>query len=177
DEDRHQFRDRRDRQSCMSVVRRQDLTRPRVLDEVGRGVDARRRAVRGRCCDERDRSDADQTSHRSRTFSPMKSDVELIFGFRRCSVATDTPVLPAMTPNVSPARTIQYRLVGRCSVVVVAADEPLVVPPPTDGAVAETGADVPCSSPARTSTTAIVTASRNAAGATYRRQSPCSCTT
>ena len=43
-----------------------------------------------------------------RTFSPMKSDVDVTFGFSLWILATGTPVLVEMTPNVSPALTLQY---------------------------------------------------------------------
>jgi hypothetical protein len=88
----------------------------------------------------------------------MKREVEVTFGFSRWILATGTPVLAEMTPKVSPARTRQYtRLFAvvetwgeggiRCVVVVAL------------------GFVEPCSSPERTSATATVTASRNAAGA------------
>jgi hypothetical protein len=88
----------------------------------------------------------------------MKSDVEVTLGFSLSILAIGTPVLLEMTPNVSPALTRQYSRLfavvdtwgdgGIRRVVVV-----LVV------------FDPPCSSPDRTRATAIVTASRNAAGA------------
>ena len=43
-----------------------------------------------------------------RTFSPMKSEVDVTFGFSRSILETGTPVLVEMTPNVSPALTVQY---------------------------------------------------------------------
>ena len=99
--------------------------------------------------------------------SPMKSDVEDAFGFSRAIVATGTPDLEEITANVSPARTIQKRLPADAFVVVV----PGVVAttcfrgaggPPDVAAWWE----LPASTPERISTTAIVAASRNAAGAT-----------
>ncbi len=101
-----------------------------------------------------------------RTFSPMKSEVDVTFGFSRSILATGTPVLLEMTPKVSPALTLQnsrlFAVVEICGdggmlLVVVVVDD-------LDGL---------CSSPDRTSTTATVTVSRNAAGAAYRRQSCC----
>ena len=97
----------------------------------------------------------------------MKSDVECTFGFKRTIVATGTPDFEEITANVSPARTTQKRLAGDRPVVVVVttcfpgAGELTVAAcrPPPD------------SMPERINTTAIVAASRNAAGATYRRQS------
>ena len=96
----------------------------------------------------------------------MKSEVDVTFGFSLWILAMGTPVSVEMTPNVSPAFTVQYsRLLavvdtcgdgGMALVVVVAG-----------------GVDEPCSSPDRTSATAMVTASRNAAGAAYRRHSWC----
>jgi hypothetical protein len=80
----------------------------------------------------------------------MKSVVELAFGFSFSIVATGTPVFCAMTPNVSPAYTVQN--LGVFVVVTAVATEAV-------GVVAS------CRRPERTSTTAIVTASRNAAGA------------
>ena len=102
----------------------------------------------------------------------MNSDVDFTFGFSRSSVATGTPDLEEMTPKVSPACTVQNR--GVDALVVVRPDEALVaVDTALCGAVTAVvaGAAVPACSPDRISRTAIVAASRNAAGATYRRQS------
>lgn len=104
-----------------------------------------------------------------RTFSPMKSEVDVTFGFNRSILGTATPVLAEMTPNVSPALTVQYcRLFA---VVETCGDFGMLLVVVVVGDV-----DDLCSSPDRTSATAIVTASRNAAGATYRRQSWWGCT-
>ena len=95
----------------------------------------------------------------------MKSDVECAFGFRRTIVATGTPDLDEITAKVSPAPTIQKRFLGETFVVVAevvattcfgAAGAPEVVP----------WREPPASTPERINTTAIVAASRNAAGAT-----------
>jgi hypothetical protein len=86
----------------------------------------------------------------------MKREVELAFGFSLSIVATGTPVFCEMTPKVSPALTVQNARAGRF-VVEVEVEETAVVEPP--------GTDASCCRPERTSTTAIVTASRNAAGA------------
>jgi hypothetical protein len=99
-----------------------------------------------------------------RTFSPMKSEVDVTFGFNRSILETGTRVLVEMTPNVSPALTVQYcRLFA---VVETCGDFGMLLVVVVVGDV-----DDLCSSPDRTSATAIVTASRNAAGAAYRRQS------
>jgi hypothetical protein len=81
----------------------------------------------------------------------MNSDVELTPGFRRWMTATETPVAFAITAYVSPARTVQNR--GVDFPVVAATADGEAVPLPPD------------SKPARIRTTAIVAASRNAAGA------------
>lgn len=104
----------------------------------------------------------------------MNSEVDFTFGFSRSIVATGTPDFDEMTPKVSPACTIQKR--GPDAVVVV----PLVVAGEVGTVVwGRLGAEiavvvargVPAFRPDRMSRTAIVAASRNAAGATYRRQS------
>ncbi len=90
----------------------------------------------------------------------MNSDVELTFGFSFSILDTETPVFAEMVWKVSPALTVQNACVGTVSAVeatVVADDEP-------------------CSRPARMRITAIVTASRKAAGAAYRRHSGCAAT-
>jgi hypothetical protein len=101
----------------------------------------------------------------------MNSEVDFAFGFNCWIVATGTPVFVEMTPKVSPACTVQNR--GPDAVVVV---DPVVVDVDTVWCgVVETAEDfvglVPDCRPERMSTIAIVAASRNAAGATYRRQS------
>jgi hypothetical protein len=80
----------------------------------------------------------------------MNSDVELTPGFRRRMTTTETPVAFAITAYVSPARTVQNRV--DFPVVAATADGEAVPLPPD-------------SKPARIRTTAIVAASRNAAGA------------
>ena len=62
----------------------------------------------GAAATKRDRGDEQQPSHLIRTFSPMKSEVDVTFGFSLWIRATETPVLVEMTPNVSPALTLQY---------------------------------------------------------------------
>jgi hypothetical protein len=103
----------------------------------------------------------------------MWSDVEVTFGFSRWIVLTGTPLFDEITPKVSPARTVQNRRpAGLALAVVVRAFAAVVVRPCLRGAVGtETGVRAgvrPASSPDRTSRIAIVAASRNAAGATYR---------
>jgi len=95
----------------------------------------------------------------------MKSEVDFTVGFSCSSVATGTPDWAEITPKVSPAFTIQYRFVAACDF-----DEVVVVGVETDASVGGEevrggDGDPPVSSPERISTTAIVTASRNAAGA------------
>lgn len=96
----------------------------------------------------------------------MKSDVECAFGFRRTIVATGTPDLDEITAKVSPAPTIQKRFLGETFVVV--ADVVATTCFRAAGAVPEVvpWREPPASTPERISTTAIVAASRNAAGAT-----------
>jgi len=107
-----------------------------------------------------------------RIFSPMKSEVDLTVGFSCSIVAAGTPVSEEMTPKVSPAFTVQYRFAVVCGfdAVVVVETEASV-----GGREVRGGGDAldppPDSIPERISTTAIVTASRNATGAMYRRQS------
>jgi len=93
-----------------------------------------------------------------RTLSPMKSDVDVTFGFSLSILATEMPVFVEMTPKVSPARTVQYSRLF--AVVETCGDGGILL---VDVVVA--GPEEPCSRPERTSATAIVTASRNAAGA------------
>jgi hypothetical protein len=90
----------------------------------------------------------------------MKSDVELAFGFSFSIVATGTPVFCEMTPKVSPALTVQNLavVVEREVVATVRVEAVGVLASPRR--------------PERTSTTAIVTASRKTTGAAYRRTSP-----
>ena len=130
--------------------------------------------MRGRHESKRREQEDDDASHLIRIFSPMKSDVEDTFGFSCSIVATGTPVFDEITPNVSPACTVQYcaplgfgfgfgfRVVfvgvvvatclrGLAGAVAVGAFAPLLPPD---------------SSPERMSTTASVAARRKAAGAT-----------
>jgi hypothetical protein len=102
----------------------------------------------------------------------MNSEVDFTFGFSCWIVATGTPDFVAMTPKVSPAFTVQNRGVDELVVVppVVVGDE-TVLCGCVDTATVVAGFDVPDSRPERMSRTATVAASRNAAGATYRRQS------
>ena len=97
----------------------------------------------------------------------MNNEVDFTFGFNCSMVETGTPDFEEMTPKVSPARTVQnlradVAAVGRLPVVVGdatvlcgGAGAPELVPEP----------DVPDCRPERMSRTAIVAASRNAAGA------------
>src|SRR4051812_10688632 len=103
----------------------------------------------------------------------MKSEVDFTFGFSCSMVATGMPVFAEMTANVSPARTIQNR--GPAAVVVVVAVVVerrgllLVAVVGACGCVAVRPAAVvvvaPERRPDRIGRTAIVAASRNAAGA------------
>lgn len=101
----------------------------------------------------------------------MNSEVDFTFGFSCWIVATGTPDFVEITPKVSPAFTIQNRGVDN---VVVLPDETdvdvdtalCVVCAPT----VVVGREVPACRPERMSKMAIVAASKNAAGATYRRQ-------
>jgi len=103
----------------------------------------------------------------------MNSEVDFTVGFSCWIVATGTPDFVEMTPKVSPACTVQNR--GLDAVVVVRPREALVdVETVLTGAVTTAlaaGFEVPDCRPERMSRMAIVAASRNAAGATYRRQS------
>src|SRR4051812_45683361 len=105
-----------------------------------------------------------------RSFSPMNSEVDFTLGFSCSIVVTATPVCAEITAKVSPARTVQYRFAGALDLVVVAA---VVVAAGTVAVVVTCGAGagrLPACSPERTSSTATVAASRNAAGPAYRRQ-------
>jgi hypothetical protein len=97
----------------------------------------------------------------------MKSEVECTLGFNCSSVATGTPDLAEITPKVSPACTVQNRFAGGLFAVVVAA---VLVTTCLRGvdelAVVTARGEPPASTPERISTTAIVAAARNAAGAT-----------
>ena len=102
----------------------------------------------------------------------MKSEVDFTFGFSCWIVATGTPDFVEITPKVSPAWTVQNR--GPAAVVVdarVVVDDDTVFRGCVTTAVVVVDRDAPDCSPERMSTMAIVAASRNAAGATYRRQS------
>jgi hypothetical protein len=104
----------------------------------------------------------------------MNSEVDFTFGFNCWSVATGTPDFVEMTPKVSPACTVQNR--GVDALVVVRPDEALV---DVDTVLCGAGTtaevivrvDVPACRPERMSKMPTVAASKNAAGATYRRQS------
>ena len=102
----------------------------------------------------------------------MKSEVDFTFGFSCSIVATGTPDFVEMTPKVSPACTVQNRWSSTPS--SSSARSSSCVETVLCGGVAV--ADVVAARraacrPERMSRTAIVAASRNAAGATYRRQS------
>jgi hypothetical protein len=95
----------------------------------------------------------------------MNNEVDLTFGFSCSIVATGTPVFDEITPKVSPAWTTQNRRavlgVVFVFVLVVATTLCVVAGTPTVVAVVEP----PACNPDRMSSTAIVAASRNAAGA------------
>lgn len=124
----------------------------------------------GRKSERREQED-DDASHLIRIFSPMNSDVEDALGFNCSIVATGTPVFDEITPNVSPACTVQYctpfglglRVVFVLVVVVVATCLRGLAAV-TVGAFARLAP--PDSSPERMSTIASVAARRKAAGAT-----------
>jgi hypothetical protein len=103
----------------------------------------------------------------------MNSEVDFTLGLSCWIVATGTPDFVEMTPKVSPAFTVQNRgpaeVVVAPPVVVVGDETVLCGWVDTDTVVA--GFEVPAWRPERMSRTATVAASRNAAGATYRRQS------
>ena len=106
----------------------------------------------------------------------MKSEVDFTFGFSCSIVATGTPDFEEMTPKVSPACTVQ-NFVPDVVVVVVDRPELVVVGAETVlrgavvTAVVRAFEDEPDCRPERTRRMAIVAASRNAAGARYRRHS------
>jgi hypothetical protein len=104
----------------------------------------------------------------------MNSEVDFTFGFNCWIVATGTPDFVEITLNVSPACTVQNRGVVDELVVVRAAvafvDVDTVFCDVVTTAVLA-GLEVPDRRPERMSTIATVAASRNAAGATYRRKS------
>ena len=102
----------------------------------------------------------------------MNSEVDFTFGFSCWIVATGTPDFVEMTPKVSPALTVHNR--GPAAVVVnlpVVVGDETVLRGCVDPATVVAGVAVPACRPERMSRTATVAASRNAAGATYRRQS------
>jgi hypothetical protein len=103
----------------------------------------------------------------------MNSEVDFTFGLSCWIVATGTPDFVEMTPKVSPAFTVQNRNVDE--LVVVCPDEAFVdVDTVLCGVVTiavVAGFEVPAWRPERMRRTATVAASRNAAGATYRRHS------
>lgn len=94
----------------------------------------------------------------------MNSEVDFTFGFSCSIVATGTPDFDEMTPKVSPACTVQNRFVVVFVFAVVVG-----VVTTTFRVVAGTGvatwAELPACRPDRMRSTAIVAASRNAAGA------------
>jgi hypothetical protein len=102
----------------------------------------------------------------------MNSEVDFTFGFSCWIVATGTPDFVEITPKVSPAFTIQNRDVDD---VVVLPDEAVVdvdtVLCVVCTATVVVDREVPACRPERMSKMATVAASKNAAGATYRRQS------
>jgi hypothetical protein len=100
----------------------------------------------------------------------MNSEVDFTLGFNCWIVATETPDFVAITPNVSPACTVQNRGPDEV-VVVVLVDLPVVVGVETVlscwvGMAEGAGECEPDWRPERMSTIAIVAARRNAAGAT-----------
>jgi hypothetical protein len=102
--------------------------------------------------------------------------VDLTFGFSLWIVATETPVRAEITANVSPARTVQNRGPEGVVVDLLVVDLLVVVATVVPGADGTTTAVVvapvvPERRPERISRIAIVAASRNAAGAAYRRGS------
>ena len=104
-----------------------------------------------------------------RILSPMKSEVELAFGFSRWIVATGDPVLVgdhaervARPHRPEDARPLCVLLPVVTKVVRVRPGGGTTAAVVDVGVLAALGR---CSRPARTSTTATVTASRNAAGA------------
>jgi hypothetical protein len=103
----------------------------------------------------------------------MNREVDFTFGFSCWIVATGTPDFVEITPKVSPACTVQKRgvdelVVVRPDVVLVDVDTVLCG---ADATAVVGGVDVPDCRPERMSRMATVAASRNAAGAAYRRQS------
>jgi hypothetical protein len=101
----------------------------------------------------------------------MKSEVDFTLGLSCSIVATGTPVFVEMTPNVSPACTVQNRGPGPVVVVVVCRRLVVVVVATLFDGVVGTATVVACPGvparrPDRISKTAIVAARRNTAGAT-----------
>ena len=82
-----------------------------------------------------------------RSFSPMKSDVEDTFGFSRSSVDTGTPLFDEITPNVSPACTVQNRFAGRRPAVFVVVVEAVETRSGCVVAVRDRDGEPPFSSP------------------------------
>ncbi len=103
----------------------------------------------------------------------MNREVDFTFGFSCWIVVTGTPDFVEITPKVSPAFTIQNRGVDEGVVVLPAGTVVEVDTVLRDVCVATVvvGREVPACRPERMSRMATVAASRNAAGATYRRQS------
>jgi hypothetical protein len=95
----------------------------------------------------------------------MYSDVELRRGLSFWIRVIDTPVAVEITANVSPALTIQNLPAGRRPVVGVRVVPLTACSDDEFPRTVEGLPESPFSKPARTRTTAIVAASRNAAGA------------
>ena len=108
DDHRHQLRDRGDRNLVAVVVLGEHLAGDRVHHEPGAGVDDRRPRpvrIRARAAGRRDDRGGEQSPHRSRSFSPMKSAVGETFGFSARIRACGTCVFTEIASIVSPART------------------------------------------------------------------------
>ena len=98
----------------------------------------------------------------------MKRDVDLTFGLSRSIVATGTPDFDEITPNVSPACTVQNRCVDDVRVTFGFVFAARVVSTRFPGGVTLVVVRVgepPFSRPEWINTTATVAASRNPAGA------------
>lgn len=83
----------------MRVRDGEHLAGARVLHDIRARVNGRNACLRGPG-EQASRPDRyeERAPHRSRIFSPMKSDVEETFGFSRSSVATGTPLFVEITP-------------------------------------------------------------------------------
>ncbi len=95
----------------------------------------------------------------------MKSEVDFTLGLSCSIVVTGTPVWAEITPKVSPARTVQNRRGAVFFVLVVVAKVAVEVLAGAETVGAGFALLFPDWMPARTRTTATVTASSNAAGA------------